>query len=62
MIVYLDYLFIENVIFDFIILKEVALASKIKYQNKNMHSKMFGVHIFIIILMPLKLSVLLYLR
>lgn len=35
MIIYLDYLFIENVIFDFIILKEVGQISKIRQKDKR---------------------------
>lgn len=56
MIIYLDYLFIENVIFDFIILKEVASISKVKHKNKSIiFATMFSA-IYVVIMLIFKLK------
>lgn len=60
MIIYLDYLFIENVIFDFIILKEVSKLAKIKSNNKRIFLATIVSSIYVVIMLLFKLKELNY--
>lgn len=60
MIIYLDYLFIENVIFDFIILKEVTLISKIKYNNKKIIIATIISSLYVVIMLLFRITILNY--
>jgi len=60
MVVYLDYLFIENIIFDFIILKEVSDISKFKSKNKNILVAAIVSSLYVVLMLIFKLQVLNY--
>jgi len=60
MTIYLDYLFIENVIFDFIILKEVANVSKVKCKNKNLLIAAIFSSLYVVLMLIFKLVALNY--
>lgn len=55
MTIYLDYLFIENIIFDFIILKEVAEISKVGHKNKRLIFASIVSSLYILIMLVCKL-------
>lgn len=60
MTIYLDYLVIENVIFDFIILKEVSGVSKVSCKNKNLLSASIISTLYVVMMLVFKLRMLNY--
>lgn len=60
MTIYIDYLFIENVLLDYIILKEVAIISKCEYKKKKILIASIVSSLYIVLMLVFKLRELNY--